>query len=216
MKHLTLTAILLLISFTALAMPNAVLSLDPHYDKQHNLVTPDKILLAKAIRAYQDGYNKSALTKFHQSAAFGNSIAQKHIGLMYLKALGTNRDWSKGYAWIKLAALDGTDENLSLMRSIYAMLTPLEIKQAKIEYQKISEDYDISATLKRRDRWVKKQKRKATGTRTGSQTTNIQSQAINGVTLDSDRTSKMNSMDAFVNNYQFGVVEAGEIKLKDE
>ncbi len=176
------------------------------------MVTPDKILLAKASRTYQDGYNKSAFTKFHQSAAFGNSIAQKHIGLMYLKALGTNRDWSKGYAWIKLAALDGTVENLNLMRSIYAMLTPLEIKKAKVEYQKISEDYDVSATLKRRNRWVNKQKRKAAG----SQTTNIQSQAINGVILEPDRTSKMNAMDDFVNNYQFGVVEAGEIKPKGD
>ena len=206
-----LAIILLLASIVAIANPNAVININPHYDKSYNLVTPDKILLVKAIKAYQDGYHKSALTKFYQSAAFGNSNAQKYIGLMHIKSLGVNQDWPKGYAWIKLSAQDGTNEHLELMRSIYKILKPEEIKQAYIEYERISEDYDVSATLERRSRWVRKQKLKATGSRTGSQTTNVQTQALNGVKLDSNRTSKMDEMETFVNNYKFGVVSSGEI-----
>jgi len=215
-KQKNMTILLLIISFTISANPNAVINISPHYDNNHKLVTPDKMLLADAIRAYQAGFNESALTKFHQSAAFGNSNAQKYIGLMYIKSLGVKQNWAKGYAWLKLAALDGTKEHIDLMHKIYKNLKPEEIKQASIEYQKISEDYDISATLKRRDRWARKQKLKRVGSRTGSQTTNVQSQGLNGINLDPDRTSKLDEIKAFVDNYQFGIVTSGEITPKEE
>ncbi len=215
-KQNNMTILLLIISFTINANPNSVININPHYDKNYNLVTPDKILLVEAIKAYQAGFNESALTKFRQSAAFGNSNAQKYIGLMYIKSLGVKQNWAKGYAWIKLAALDGTKEHIDLMHNIYKNLKPDEIKQANIEYQKISEDYDLSATLKRRDRWARKQKLKRVGSRTGSQTTNVQSQGLNGINLDPDRTSKLDQMKAFVDDYQFGVVTSGEIIPKEE
>lgn len=211
MKKICLTVILILISNVNFANPNAVISLDAHYDTQNRLVTPDKILLVKAIRAYQDGYNKSALTKFYQAAAFGNSDAHMYIGLMYLKSLGVNQDWAKGYAWIKLAALDESKKHVELRDSIYTQLKPSELQRIEFEFGTISKDYDASATLQRRDRWVKKQKRKTLGSRTGSQTSNVQSQNLNGSKLDNNRTGRLNEMEAFVDNYNFGIISSGEI-----
>ena len=214
MKYLI---IMLFIGFfvPSYANPNAVINLKPHYDAQHNLVTPDKVLLAKAIRAYQDGYNKSAMTKFQQSAAFGNSDAQMYIGLMYIKALGVPSNWAKGYAWIKLAAQSQNRKHIELKHNIEKNLKPDELKRSEMEYQLISEDYNDVATLKRRDRWVRKQKMKSTGSRTGSQTANVQTQALNGAKLNSDATSNLETMNEFINEYNFGIVSAGKIKTKD-
>jgi TPR repeat protein len=216
MKKIMYSVLLITISIASLANPNAVINLDAHYDKQHNLVNPDQVLVAKAIKAYQQGYNGDAISKFKQAAAFGNSDAQMYVGLMYLKALGVSQNWAKGYAWIKLAALDQTKKHVQLKDSVYKQLKPEERLQSQNEYQIIEKDYNSLETLKRRDRWVHRQKLKATGTRTGSQTVNVQSQSINGVKLDGDRTSKMSKMEAFVNNYGYGIVELGEIIPKQD
>jgi TPR repeat protein len=206
-----LIAILIITANLAKANPNMVINVDAHYDSQYKLVTPDKFFLTKALKAYQDGYNKSALKHFRQAAAFGNSDAQMYIGLMYIKSLGVDQNWSKGYAWIRLSAQDGSKKHVDLKKNILGQLKPDEKKQAEIDFLEISNDYSTSATLKRRNRWVRKQKMKSTGSRTGSQTTNVQSQALNGVKLDNNRSGRLNEMEAFVNNYNFGVVTSGEI-----
>lgn len=198
------------------ANPNYVINIKPTYDKKHNLITPDKILLAKAIKSYQDGYNQSAMTKFKQAAAFGNTQAQKYIGLMYIKSLGVEQSWAKGYAWIKLAALDKTKEHLQLSESIYAQLKNEERALAEKEFATILAKYDQSSSLERRVRWAKKQAGKSLGSRTGSQTANVKSLGANGVKLGTDRTSKIGDMQAFVQEYNFGIVQTGEIKVKDD
>lgn len=216
MNKLIFSILLIITSFNSFANPNAVIYLDAHYDKQHNLVNPDQVLVAQAVKSYQNGYNGDALKKFKQAAAFGNSEAQMYIGLMYIKALGVKRDWTKGYAWIKLAALDQSKKHIQLRDSIYDQLKPNEKSKISIEYQTIEKDYNPSEALRRRDRWVRKQKLNTTGTRTGSQTVNVQTQALNGVKLDNDRTSKLNSLEAFVNNYDFGIVKTGAIIPKQD
>jgi len=199
--------------FTSVSMasPNAVINLDAHYDKNNALVTPDLYLITKAAKAYEDGYNQSAYKKFKQAAAFGNTIAFRYLGLMHIKSLGVKQDWAKGYAWIRLSALDNSKDNLELQQKILKNLKPVELEQSELEYQRLLEEYGVSATLERRHRWVQRQKKKTTGSRTGSQTVNVQSKSPRGNVLDSDRASRMNQMEAFVTDYQFGVVTASEI-----
>jgi TPR repeat protein len=210
------------ISVTSLANPNAVVNLSAHFDEQYNLITPDKFLLRKAIQAYQKGYNGDALTKFKQAAAFGNSDAQMYVGMMYLKALGVSQDWAKGYAWIKLAALDGTKKHLDLMLSVYAQLKDDEVSKAAQAYETISAEYGQSMALQRRDRWVKKQKSKSTGSLLGSQTGNVNSfnslrDLSNGTVSGSNTAdSAFREMEKFVNEYNFGIVTSGEIKPKQD
>lgn len=202
----------ILLAMVAQANPNAVINLDAHYDENHALVTPDVFLLQKALKALDEGYNKSAYQKFKQAAAFGNAQAFKFLGLMNIKELGVSRDWAKGYAWIQLAALDNRKENLELKQNILRNLKPEELEQSKIEFTKLLEDYSSSETLKRRDRWVQRQKRKTTGSRTGSQTSNVKSQSIGGTVISTNvASSNLKQMNSFVNDYQFGVVTIGEI-----
>jgi hypothetical protein len=95
-----------ILTSVAMANPNAVVNLDAHYDKNNTLVAPDLFLIAMAVKAYEDGFNQSAYTKFKQAAAFGNTIAFRYLGLMNIKALSVKQDWAKGYAWIRLAEKD--------------------------------------------------------------------------------------------------------------
>lgn len=215
MNKLKLFVLLIVGVNIATANPNFVIGMKPKYDRHNNLITPDKILLAKAVKAYQEGYNQSAMTKFMQSAAFGNTQAQKYIGLMHIKALSVPQDWAKGYAWIKLAALDNSKEHIQLRDEIYSKLKEDELKRTEQEYQKIKDKYDQSASLKRRVRWVKKQSGQIVGSRAGSQTPNVVSQNSQGTKTDHNRTSKLNDMEAFVQEYNFGIVTAREIQTKD-
>jgi TPR repeat protein len=174
-------------------------------------VAPDLILIKKAVKAYEDGFNQSAYVKFKQAAAFGNSIAFRYLGLMHIKALGVKQDWAIGYAWIRLAAGDKSKENIELQQNILKNLKPEELEQSQLEYDRILTEYSASETLSRRHRWVQRQKRKTTGSRLGSQTTNVQSKSTRGYVIDSDRTSTMDQMQAFVNDYRFGIVTSGDI-----
>ncbi len=215
MKKIILFISLAFLTTQLAANPNFVISLKPHYDKYGKLVTPDRILLAKGMKAYQDGYNQSAMTKFKQSAAFGNSKAQELIGLMHIKALGVPRDWARGYAWLKLSAMDETNEHKQLRDAIFAKLSAEEKQQSSQIYHELLKDYDASQVLKRRSRWVAKQMHTATGSRTGSQTVNVQTQALNGVKKDGNRGSSMQAIEDFVNHYNFGIVTQGEIQAKN-
>ncbi len=204
------------------AGPNAVINIAATYDKFYDLVLPDQILLAQAVKAYQDGYNKSAFEKFKQAAAFGNADAQMYIGLMYLKALGVDQDWAKGAAWLRLSAQDKVKKHVEYYQSVQSQLKPNELKQAKKEYTIINDEYGTLATLKRRDRWVHKQKKKTIGSNLGSLASNVQSyrgvgDLSRGVATGSNTAEKnARVMEKFVDNYNFGIVEAGEIIPKEE
>ena len=221
MKKIILIA-LLVISTSNYASPNAVINIAATYDQYHDLVLPDQVLLSQAVRAYQDGYNKSALEKFQQAAAFGNTDAQMYIGLMYLKALGVEQDWAKGAAWLRLSAEDKIRKHVEYYQSVQSQLKPSELKRVKKEYAIINEEYGTSATLKRRDRWVRKQKHKTTGSRLGSLASNVKSfrgtgDLNKGVTTGSNTAEKnARVMTKFVDNYNFGIVEAGEIKTVED
>jgi hypothetical protein len=214
--------LLLVISTSLNASPNAVINIAATYDKFYDLVLPDQVLLSQAVKAYQDGYNKSAFEKFKQAAAFGNTDAQMYIGLMYLKAIGVEQDWAKGAAWLRLSAEDKITKHVEYYQSVQSQLKPNELKQAKNEYTIINEEYGTSATLKRRDRWVRKQKHKTTGSRLGSLTSNVRS--FRGVVdlgnsaATGSNTAEKNArvMEKFVDNYNFGIVEAGEIKARED
>ncbi len=202
---------LIFINSPILANPNFVESTGKHYDNNGNLIMPDKFFLRQALKSYQDGYNQSAYTNFKKAAAFGNSVAQKYLGLMYLKALGVSKDWSTGYAWIKLAALDNTAENRNLESKIFKLLNPEEVQQAEVVFEIIKQEYGQLSALKRRDTWVRKQTKKMVGSLVGGQTSNVYSYNPNGRLISSNSSKGFEQMESFVEDFNYGYVSGGEI-----
>ena len=193
------------------ANPNFVESTGKHYDNNGDLIMPDKYYLRLALKSYQDGYNQSAYSYFKKAAAFGNSIAQKYIGLMHIKALGVSRDWSTGYAWIKLASLDNNSENKILEEKIYKLLSPQEVKKSELVLEQIKQQYGELSALKRRDTWVRKQSKKMVGSLVGGQTSNVFSYNPNGRLISSNSSKGFDQMKSFVEDFNFGYVSSGDI-----
>lgn len=205
-----LLIILTLFSLSSYSNPNFVISSGLHMDKNGNLIQPDKIFLGYAFEAYQKGYHQTAIMHFKKAASLGNTIGQKYVGLMYIKSLGVNQDWAKGYAWLKLAAKDGSKDNIKLSEAILTKLKPQEISRAEKEYKLINSEYGTIAALTRRDRWVAKQKMKMTGTRTGAL-------AFAPINFDTPHGNGLyNQMKSFVDDFNFGYVTGGEIITKDD
>ena len=197
--------LLLFISVIANANPNFVITTGMHMDKDRNLIQPDRLFMGEAIKAYNQGFNQSAFQYFVKAAALGNSLSQRYIGLMYINGLGVGKDISTGYAWLKLAAKDGTMKNRNLKQQVENLLTPEQISQSEIAYIQVNQDFGQIAALTRRDRWVKKQKMKMTGSRTGSLVfapLNFDTPHGNGF---------YNQAKSYVDDYNFGYISSGEI-----
>ncbi len=201
---------------TKLVTPNIVLTLKPASDKNGTLITPDRIMLAEAITQYQDGYNKLAMVYFKRSAAFGNANAQAQIGLMYLKSLGVKEDWATGYAWIQLAAQHNTPQYTKLKLKVFSLLSPEEKVQSKAEYKAIIHYFGKSKAYTRRVRWVRKVTNSVLGSRVGSRTSNVQSVNLDGSVRSIYSDKKINAYDAFIKEFNYGIIESGEIKAVDE
>jgi TPR repeat protein len=124
---------------------------------------------------------------------------------MYVNGLGVDKDIVKGYAWLKLATKDRTQKHIDLENQVYELLNVNQKTQANIEYKSIIHDYGSIAALTRRDRWVHKQKMKMTGTRTGSL-------VFAPINFDSPHGNGFyNSVQAYVDDYNYGYVTSGEI-----
>lgn len=210
--------IFLMFSFSVYANPNAVLNISPKYDKKNRMINPDEYFLRQALVAYKLEKNESAFSYFMKSAAFGNSDAQMYIGLMYIKSLGVSQSWAKGFAWLQLAAKDNTKKHVDLMQYIQTQLKPEELELSKIELININKEYEASVTYKRRDRWVRKQKLKTTGSRTGSKSMagRLVSQDLRGVVIDGNAIKKVDQFEMFVDHFNFGYVTGGKIVPKEE
>ncbi len=201
---------------TKLVTPNIVLTLKPVSDKKGRLITPDKIMLAKAITQYQDGYPELAMIYFKKSAAFGNANAQVQIGLMHLKSLGVKEDWAIGYAWIRLGAQDNTPQHIKLKLKIFSLLSPEEKEQSKSEYKEIIHYFGKSKAYNRRVRWVRKVTNSVLGSRVGSRTSNVQSVNIDGSVRSIYSDKKINAYNAFIDEFKYGIIESGEIKAIED
>ncbi len=204
-SYLLINTLLGTLITTAHANPNFVISTQMRMDRDGNLIEPDRLFMGEAIRAYNNGANQSAFSYFKKAAALGNALSQRYIGLMYINALGVEKDMIKGYAWLKLAALDGTSRNKDLKQQVFNLLTQEQISQSEVAYKQVKQDYGSIAALTRRDRWVRKQKMKMTGSRAGSL-------VFAPISYDSPRGNGFyNQVRSYVEDYNFGYITSGEI-----
>ncbi len=213
--------VLFVLSTHLYATPNSFLFSSANYDDNHKLIPPDQYYLARGAKAYLDGYNQTALINFRKSASFGNTQAQFLIGLMHIKSLGVQQNWAKGYAWIKLAALDKSKKHSEYSQAVFDKLTPEEKNQTAIEYKTLLKEYNPSKALWRRDRWVKMQRKKTAGSHTGFignvtsyYTIQDLQRGAGGDPNTAERFAK--EFNAFVNDYNFGYVSSGEIVPKED
>lgn len=209
-KNILIILGLILVSCQISANPNFAISIGMKQDQDGKLIQPDRIYMSKAIKAYNKKANGDAFNYFLKAAALGNTLSQRYIGLMYINGIGVKKDMVIGYAWLKLAKKDNSEKNIALEKQVAKLLTAQQLQQAEKEYQKVKQSYGSIAALKRRNRWVQKQKMKMTGSHTGSM-------AFAPIAFDRPHGGGFyNSVQAYVDDYNYGYVKTGEIIAKDE
>jgi len=74
----------------------------------------------KALAEYDHGNYQRAYKKFKQLANRGNRAAQRKVGIMLSKGLGTKKDLVESTAWLTLAAIAGDTESQEIRDDLYS------------------------------------------------------------------------------------------------
>ena len=203
------TTLILLLTLACSAMANNKIGL--YFDEHGELIPPDQILVARALKQDQDGYKGLAMKYLKEAAAFGNDQAKYFTGLLYIQ----QKDWINGYAWLKLVH-SGTGDIDTLRPKIETLISDEEKQQAEIVYQNLKEEYSTLAGFEKRDRW--RRNIQPTGSRIGGGK-NFRSVNIttgSGAIVQGNKLEKM--LDTFTYDYEFnpGQVNIGILELIEE
>lgn len=130
-------------------------------------IFPDVFYACEAMQNFKQGFDRHALALFKHAARWGSKQSQYKIGLMYVGGLGAMRNSVEGAAWLLLAnernAMHST-EQLSLVMS---ELSEAGRGAAKARAQSLRAEFGDQAALLRRTYWVRRMKRRTTGSRLG-------------------------------------------------
>ncbi len=129
---------------------------------------PDVVHYEAAVRSYKDGFNTHAMEQFLLAARWGNKEAQFNLALMHFAGIGVEVDRIRGGAWALLADERGDGRFRKTRREIMGLLGAEEKSAALDLARELKEEYGDFQALEKRARWVRKQKRELTGSRTGS------------------------------------------------
>ncbi len=129
--------------------------------------TPDRKSLGRGAHALKKGFPEDAVKNFEQAARYGNKDAQFTLGMMYIRGTGVEMDWAHGYAWLKLSASHGKPEAVEASKQVLEQLKPEELLKAEQWTAKLAPEFGDVAAVERREEWVRKERRKVTGSRTG-------------------------------------------------
>ena len=144
---------------------------------------PDLFYTCEARQSFKKGFDAHALTLFKRAAKWGSKSAQYRIGLMTLAGMGTEPDLIEGTAWLLLANERNADEVTEQLDLALNNLTGDEIDAAKRRARVLRETYGDSAALERRAQWVRKAKRRVTGSHLGKPMNSVRI-ASQGLTVD--------------------------------
>ncbi|MEM7706235.1 MAG: hypothetical protein AAF358_11820 [Pseudomonadota bacterium] len=129
--------------------------------------TPDRKSLGRGAHALKKGFPEDAVKNFQQAARYGNKDAQFTLGMMYVRGLGVEMDWAHGSAWLELAASHGNPEAIEANKQVREQLKPEEVRKAQQWTEKLAPEFGNAAAVERRETWIRKERRKVTGSRTG-------------------------------------------------
>ncbi len=184
-----------------------------------DFITPDEADMIRAVHTLQDGFPKDAYDKFRRAAKLGNKEAQKNIGLMYIQGLGVEKNWPMAYCWLKLASTSGDNKYMAARDEVYNSLRPDEKEQAIQDCQLIEDEFGDLEALKRRERWIRRQKREVTGSRLGNVgALRIQISDATGYQWELSGTEYFQILDTYVSTFKahVGNVEFGDLEIVED
>jgi len=118
---------------------------------------------------YVAGNFTGAFWHYMNAAVWADKFAQYNIGVMYVRGEGVEFDPVRGWAWLELAAERGYPEMVLAADDLYPMLDEAQQREGRrILEKELLPDYGDAVRIKPTARRMERERRQATGTRTGS------------------------------------------------
>jgi hypothetical protein len=154
-----------LLSSLALAKERA----DAHMER-----TPSAQHMAPALRAYRHGNYGVALRRFERAAFWADKLAQYNIGVIHYLGQGVEPDPARAWAWFELAA----ERDYPVMETYSAQVwDELDAAQRERAQQILRDEltplYGDSTAIERTRRHMRRDFRRATGSRLGRTSTRL-------------------------------------------
>lgn len=128
---------------------------------------PDMRYRLLAQRELADKSPEDAFRFFQRASFYGDKPSQAMVAEMLWEGKGTTRDRALAYAWMDLASERGYVDFLRFRERYWAALDETERNRAITEGQAIYARYGDAAAQPRIEAVLRREKRKATGSRTG-------------------------------------------------
>jgi hypothetical protein len=128
---------------------------------------PDLRWRSQAMGEYQAGRMVNAFAWFRRAARYADKPSQAMVAEMYWEGRGVARDRALGYAWMDLAAERGWRPFLIKRERYWAALDEAERARALRLGEQIYAEFGDAAAKPRKEAVLARERRRATGSRTG-------------------------------------------------
>lgn len=130
--------------------------------------TPGFRLMGEAARFYQMGWYFSARNRYYAAAGWADKLAQFNVGVMYLHGQGVDQDQARGLAWLMLASERGYPDMVNAVEQAKLALGEDQVRRAKgIYHNELLPQYGDEIAIERTAQRMERNRRRATGSRTG-------------------------------------------------
>ena len=145
-------------------------------------IFPDQFYTCEALQSFKKGFDKHALELFKLASRWGSKQSQYKVGLMYVGGFGTRPDPVEGAAWLLLANERNNRESTKQLKLAMSELSEGGRLQANARALELRDEYGDLEALERRSRWVRRMKRRTTGSHLGRPTATLAIIGTQGMT----------------------------------
>ncbi|TWT20486.1 sel1 repeat family protein [Luteimonas wenzhouensis] len=148
---------------------------------------PDLLHRTRGLDAYGEKDHPRAFAEFKRAAWYGDKPSQAIVGEMLWIGLGTELDRAAAYVWMELAADRGYTSFVRKRDMYWSQLQEHERDRARALGPSIRAEYGDDVTGPRLAQVFKRELRKMTGSRLGSQTSQVQVHVPGVGTMDASQ-----------------------------
>lgn len=135
---------------------------------------PDLLYRNQGLDAYAEGQHTTAIERFRKAAHFGDKASQAIVGEMLWSGVGVEQDRVMALVWMDLAAERGYPRFVNTRNGYWNALTPAERQRARNLVDSLYAEYGDAVAEPRLARALRRERSKMSGSRVGSQVSNVQ------------------------------------------
>lgn len=121
----------------------------------------------EATAAYEQGRYADALGKFRESARWADKLSQYNLGVMHYLGEGTEPDLATAWAWFELAAERDYPQMVKAAKGAWDALDADGRARGLAVYEELVTEYGDEVAFERTARHMDRERKQATGSRTG-------------------------------------------------